>query len=82
MTDDERETLEALGRFIAAYKDYCIQIDGRDLQSPKLRRYTQVAVDNGWLQLGDLVEGDQWSWYEAKITEAGKQAVAELEKTP
>lgn len=72
----EQDVLKMLSKIPA---DGFAMIDGHELRSPWIRKSTQLAVDKGWLDLGELIEGDQWSWYEAKVTPQGREAIKELD---
>lgn len=58
----------------ASHADF-ILLDGHEFRSPHIKAATEIAVSKGWLALGPLKEGDQWSWYEAKITKEGRKAI-------
>lgn len=70
-------------RMLAKIPDgHFIMIDGHELRNERIREATEYAVGRRWLDLGELIEGDQWSWYEAKITPEGRAAIAALTTPP
>lgn len=56
-----------------------IRLDGHDLRDPMIREVACIAVRNGWLELGELIEGDQYGWFEGEITPAGRAAISALD---
>lgn len=70
LTDDE-----VLRMLWAAREAPFIYLDGHELHKPTIAAATSIATQRGWLDLGELHEGDQWAWYLASITDTGRAAI-------
>jgi len=73
--------LEVLAMLAKAAGGDFIFLDGHEMRSRRIREATQAAIEAGWLDLGPLIESDQWGFYRARITEEGRRAIAELDAT-
>lgn len=70
--------LEVLSMLAKASGGSHILLDGHELRSLRIRAATQLAVAKGWLNLGPLIEVEQYGFYRAQITEQGREALATL----
>jgi hypothetical protein len=76
----EQETKDCLWRAFVRDRASWILVDGHALsRNAFLRATTYAATEAGWLDIGELIEEDQYSYYKARLTDAGRTMLQDHE---